>query len=197
MTAHDDAHMDVVSRRVQTHYPKRVDRRRAFLLSACATTREHAPSVMAYHVGGRSSREVFKVLNLNHGELSMTSDEVATLMGCSTAACHHAAVRELVESHPCVRELIQRVKGALSVTLQSERARRMWSMPSVRAIVAFSTYLDTSEVMLEKLLGEISRSDLRRLEVVVDDVQANMATSDDHLNALNAIITSFARALDL
>ena len=137
------------------------------------------------------------MMKLTHDQLAMTSDELATLLGCSTSACQHAEVRHLVESHPYIRALIGRVEGALSVTLQSERARRMWMMPSVRAIVAFATYLDMSEVMLEKLLGEISRSDLRRLEVVVDEVQATMATSDEHLNALNAIITSFVRAIEM
>lgn len=187
--------MDIVLKRVERHYPQKMDRKRAFLISACATARAHACDVLAYNIGHRSSREVCKVLNVDPGKMSMTSDEMASLLGCSTEACNHEVMNGLTRNHPHVSALLGRIQDSLSVTLQSEQSTRMWSMPSVRAVVAFATYLDMSEVILEKLLGTISKSDLRRLEEVIDTVQSDMDRNDIHLNSLNAIIQAFSQSI--
>ena len=104
-------------------------------------------------------------------------------------------VKHTLSTNTFVRFVIDEIESALCVTMQSDAVKSMWALDSVKAIVAFSTLLDMNTVIIEKLFGEISRSDARRLNDVNDDIQAKLAHSDEHLNALNALIRAFSASL--
>lgn len=125
----------------------------------------------------------------------MSYDEMATILGCSQKACSNGDIRSLLQTNPFVRDTVSNVERALAVTMESENSKNMWAMPSVRATIVLSTYLDVAQIVIEKLLGTICRSDLRRLESLCDDVHTATNQSDDHLNAINALVGAFFNAV--
>lgn len=162
------------------------------LISMCASTRAHAPEIIAYQLGSKTSKELCRTLKLPMKNLSMSLDELSRLIGRSPQISNNVDVKHALVSNGFVRFVISEIENALCVTLQSDAIKAMWALNSVKAIVVFSTLLDMNTVVLEKLFGEISRSDARRLNDVNDDIQAKLAHSDDHLNALNALIGAFS-----
>ena len=187
--------MEVVVDRVRMLYPRCRSNDRALLISMCASTQTHAPEIISYQLGSKISKELCRTLNVPIKTLSMTLDELSRLLGRSQQISTNAEVKRTLSSNAFVRFVIDRVENALCVTLESDAVKSMWALDSVKAIVAFSTLLDMNTVIIEKLFGEISRSDARRLNDVNDDIQAKLAHSDDHLNALNALIGAFSASL--
>lgn len=187
--------MDVVANRVRMLYPRCRSNDRALLISICASTRTHAPEIISYHLGSKISKELCRTLKLPMKTLSMTLDELSRLLGRSQQISMNSDVKHTLSTNTFVRFVIDEIESALCVTMQSDAVKSMWALDSVKAIVAFSTLLDMNTVIIEKLFGEISRSDARRLNDVNDDIQAKLAHSDEHLNALNALIRAFSASL--
>ena len=184
--------MDVITKRVQTIYPRCRSYQRALLISFCASTQNHACEVLAYQLGSKTSREMCHTLKLPLRDMSMTLEEFSKLVGRSSIISNSPAVRRVLSHNVFVQEVMNKIERALVVTMQSQTAKSIWSMDSVKALVVFSTLLDMNAVIIEKLFGEICRSDVRRLNEVNDDVQNNVSHSDDHLNALNALVGAFS-----
>ena len=159
------------------------------------STRTHAPEIISYHLGSKISKELCRTLKLPMKTLSMTLDELSRLLGRSQQISMNSDVKHTLSTNTFVRFVIDEIESALCVTMQSDAVKSMWALDSVKAIVAFSTLLDMNTVIIEKLFGEISRSDARRLNDVNDDIQAKLAHSDEHLNALNALIRAFSASL--
>jgi hypothetical protein len=188
--------MENVVQRVVREYPHCKHTNDAVLVSACASTGQHAAHIMAYHLGMRRSKELNVTLNVKKEAIAMNFEELAILFGCSRQASESPKLVSVLKSNPFVSRIVDDVENALVVTMESDQAKRMWRMPSVKAVIAFSVYIDIPQIMIEKLLGNLCRSDLRKLEVLSDDVHTAMETSDGHLSALNALVGAFVESID-
>ena len=95
--------------------------------------------------------------------LAITTTEWDALFGAEARPLKVTALQTL-SSDPQFSRAVSDVESALSITVEESQQKQIWSRQVTQAACTIAMYMDNHEKYISSCLGNIVRSDLRRLE---------------------------------
>lgn len=133
---------------------------------------DHDAISIAVAAATRVSKEVLEYLcspvvarkAIEHAKtLSITTIEWDALFGAEARPVKVTALEELSRD-PQFSKAVKEVGDALSITVEESQQKQIWSRHLTQAACTIGMYMENHEKYISSCLGNIVRSDLRRLE---------------------------------
>lgn len=133
---------------------------------------------------------------IDKAALAATPAELGVLFGPESTLADHARYTALQTTDGVHKSIITSIETSLHTTLVSERAAQAWRRPPVRCAAAISLRMDRCNEAFAAIVGEVQRSDARRMENTQFDLQDGEDASDAHLLSTCAAIEALVQGID-
>lgn len=127
--------------------------------------------------------------------LGLTADEYGALLAVLPPHTPTAPFDALERDSGVHRETTQALAAACQTTMLSDAIRTAWRRSVVRTAAAVALRAQDSVPMLAAVLGETSRSDARRVDQLLSDMQDAEEDGDEHLQPVCNAVHALAAAL--
>jgi hypothetical protein len=128
-------------------------------------------------------------------DLALTADEYGALLAVLPPHTLTAPFDALEREDGLQRETTGALATACQTTMLSDAIRVAWRRSVVRTAAAVALRTENSVPMLVAVLGESSRSDARRVDSLLSDIQDAEEESDEHLQPVCDAVHALAAAL--
>jgi hypothetical protein len=127
--------------------------------------------------------------------LGLTADEYGALLAVLPPHTLTAPFDALEREDGVQRETVDALAKACQTTMLSDAIRTAWRRSVVRTAAAVALRTEESVPMLAAVLGETSRSDARRVDQLLSDIQDAEDDNDEHLQPVCNAVYALAAAL--
>ena len=127
--------------------------------------------------------------------LAITADEYGALLAVLPARTSTAPFDELESKSLVHRNTAEALAMACQTTMLSDALQTAWRRSVVRTAAVIALRTEDSVAMLAAVLGESSRSDARRVDTLLSDIQDVEEESDEHLKSVCDAVNALAAAL--
>lgn len=180
-----------IQNRIAKRVPRSLTEEEAFRLAMASALRNPRLAVGALF-GDRFLREMGpSPLN----GLAITHEEYGALLAMLPSHTSTVPFDALEGRGGVQREMVEKLTEACQTTMLSDAIRVAWRRSVVRTAAIVALRAEDSVPMLAAVLGESSRSDARRVDVLLSDLQDAEEEGDEYLQPVCNAITALAAAL--
>ena len=125
--------------------------------------------------------------------MAITCAEFGALFGSDGSWTPNATAVLRSEAMPAQKEIVGSLTEAMRTTLSAEKMKAAWGRPAVRCAAALSTRMVSQSEALAAVLGQLTRSDTRRVETLYFAIVEGETMSDAHLAATAEAVRSLTQ----
>lgn len=208
-----DHTLAVIRSRVTRLVPRKLTEHEMLVLALTCAMRDHV-DLVCINYGGKFGKELERLWATNRPEsesadnsyayLSIRPGELGVLFGADAMALDASKSDktrsaqltsfESVQGDAKVN-VVQDLSQALCYTLASQRMCDAWQRPPMRCAAAISTRMTHSHDALRAIVGDLARSDARRIDALMEKIIIQDQASSARLTVLAEAISALAQTV--